>query len=394
MYELTQTSGLPGIIHSSENAAMLFPSLRETFNDYNGCESPVVLSYNEWDPLEEVIVGRADYACVPEWHPTLAATIPKRHWPWFKTNGGKPFPSEIVWGAAEELDNFAELLEKEGVKVRRPAPVPWEKVFSTPHFGPICGLYGAMPRDCLLVIGDEIIEAPMAWRHRHFETHAYRPLIKEYFAAGAKWTAAPKPELADSFYNCDIADDAYNVNAGLSVISESEPVFDAADFCRIGRDIFAQVSQVTNYFGISWLARQLPSDFRIHILKFNDPNAMHIDASFVPLAPGRLLINPSRVNQSMLPPMFKDWEILQAPEPVVPDDYPFYFTSKWLSLNVLSLDERRVVVEAEEKPMIDFLTQKGFDPIPLPFRRFGKLGGGFHCATCDVRRRGSLQSYF
>ena len=48
-----------------------------------------------------------------------------------------------------------------------------------------------MPRDFLLVIGDELIEAPMAWRSRFFEYRAYRPLLKQYFRQGANWTTAP-----------------------------------------------------------------------------------------------------------------------------------------------------------------------------------------------------------
>lgn len=62
-------------------------------------------------------------------------------------------------------------------------------------------MYAAMPRDILLVIGNEIIEAPMAWRSRFFEYRAYRPLIKEYFRKGAKWTTAPKPTMSDELYD-------------------------------------------------------------------------------------------------------------------------------------------------------------------------------------------------
>ena len=62
-------------------------------------------------------------------------------------------------------------------------------------------MYAAMPRDILIVVGDEIIEAPMAWRSRFFEYRAYRPLLKEYFKRGAKWTTAPKPLLSDDLYD-------------------------------------------------------------------------------------------------------------------------------------------------------------------------------------------------
>lgn len=63
------------------------------------------------------------------------------------------------------------------------------------------GMYAAMPRDILLVVGNEIIEAPMAWRARFFEYRAYRRIIKDYFSRGAKWTTAPKPTMADELYD-------------------------------------------------------------------------------------------------------------------------------------------------------------------------------------------------
>lgn len=74
------------------------------------------------------------------------------------------------------------------------------QVYKTPDFQS-SGLYAAMPRDILLVVGDEIIEAPMAWRSRFFEYRAYRSLLKEYFRGGAKWTTAPKPLMSDDLYD-------------------------------------------------------------------------------------------------------------------------------------------------------------------------------------------------
>ena len=62
-------------------------------------------------------------------------------------------------------------------------------------------MYAAMPRDIIMAIGDEIIEAPMAWRARFFEYRAYRRIIKDYFRQGAKWTTAPKPQMSDELYD-------------------------------------------------------------------------------------------------------------------------------------------------------------------------------------------------
>ena len=69
-------------------------------------------------------------------------------------------------------------------------------------------------------------------------------------------------------------------------------------------------------------------------------------------------------------------------------------TSAWISLNVLMLDEKRVIVEEKQRPLIKMLEAHGFEPIPCAFTDYLPFGGAFHCATLDVRRRGSLQSYF
>jgi glycine amidinotransferase len=63
-------------------------------------------------------------------------------------------------------------------------------------------------------------------------------------------------------------------------------------------------------------------------------------------------------------------------------------------VNVLSLDERRVVVEKNQVSLQKALRDWGFEPIPCSFLSYAVFGGAFHCATLDVRRRGELQSYF
>ena len=84
------------------------------------------------------------------------------------------------------MDNLAKILESEGVIVRRPEILEgdFSQPYNTPDFKSKGGLYAAMPRDILIVIGNEIIEAPMAWRSRYFEFRPYRKLIKEYFHKG------------------------------------------------------------------------------------------------------------------------------------------------------------------------------------------------------------------
>lgn len=350
-----------------------------------------VLSFNEWDPLEEVIVGIIEGAAIPEWHIALEATMPKENTLFFTEQGGKSFPEEYIELAAEELEGLVNALEKEGITVKRPTPINHCNPFSTTHWQSRGGLYSIMPRDILIVIGDIIIEAPMCWRSRYFEFDAYRSLLKEYFNKGAKWLAAPKPQLLDELYNANF-DRVDPQRSSNFAITEFEPVFDAADFIRCGKDIFAQKSHVTNQMGIDWLARHIGDNYKVHVIEVNDSSAMHIDASFMPLAPGKLLINPHRIKK--IPPMFADWEIRYAPEPLLPSSHRMFMSSAWVSMNVLMLNEKKVVVEKHEQPLIDMLSHWGFEILPLDFRNVMRFGGAFHCVTCDIRRRGTLQSYF
>jgi glycine amidinotransferase len=307
---------------------------------------------------------------------------------------GFRYPKWMVRLAKRELDGFIHILESEGIVVQRPDQVDFERKYHSPHWSSR-GFSTACPRDAFLVIGDEIIETPTCWRSRYFEARAYRSLFKEYFLKGARWTAAPKPELTDELFECD--GHAWgSPELPRFAVNEFEPVFDAADFVRCGRDLFVTRSNVTNRMGIEWLRRHLGSGFRIHELQSRAPEPMHIDTTFMPLAPGKVLVNPDFIDVARLPPILKSWEVLVAPRPDPVDGIMSRLSmcSAWLSLNVLMLDEERVVVDPSQVTLIRALKDWGFKPIPCPFLSYGAFGGSFHCATLDVRRRGELSSYF
>lgn len=354
-----------------------------------------VWSCNEWDPLEEVIVGDVRGAIVPPWEDVaLRATTPEHARWFFEKYGGQPFPEEMIEAAAKELDNLAKVLTDLGVVVKRSTPIDFSQTYKTPWWSSK-GLYAAMPRDVMMVIGDIIVEAPMAWRTRYFEIYAFRELIQDYFKKGARWLCAPKASMKDSFYNPDYNPAEPTINGVRQfVVSENEVAFDAADFVRFGKDILVQKSNVTNSLGIEWVRRHIGSEFTIHEVEFDDENPMHIDTTIVPLCPGKLLINPSWVRRESLPAMFSSWEIIEAPAPTKPYDSALYFSSDWLTMNFINVDEKTIIVEENEKPLIDLLNSHGFTTIPVPFRNFYPFGGSFHCATADIRRRGELKSYF
>jgi len=354
-----------------------------------------VNSHNEWDPLEEIIVGRLEGSTIPSDHPVVTCNIPGMAARAQSLAAGFRFPKFMIEPAQQELDGFVALLESLGVTVTRPDAVNHKAKFSTPHWSSR-GFCNSCPRDSMLVFGNEILETPMAWPCRYFETHSYREILKDYFRRGARWTSAPKPQLTDELFdpNFTLPEKGEEIRY---ILTEFEPVFDAADFFRCGRDIFVTRSNVTNAMGIDWLRRHLGEGYRIHEIKSRCPNPMHIDTTILPLGPGRLLINPEYINPDELPDILKKWDILVAPEPDPINDRILAITSmcgKWLSMNILMIDEKRVIVDPHHSNMMRQMEKWGYEPIPCSFLHYAAFGGAFHCATLDVRRRGTLESYF
>ena len=110
---------------------------------------PIVCSWNEWDPLEEVIVGLAGGSAVPPLRPAEESKI--FHMPNTLGAAGPRDPAKIA-AAAAELDGFAKILEAHGVKVRRPREEE-NKGFETPYFSTEHMNGWTCPRDVLTVRG-------------------------------------------------------------------------------------------------------------------------------------------------------------------------------------------------------------------------------------------------
>ena len=70
------------------------------------------------------------------------------------------------------------------------------------------------------------------------------------------------------------------------------------------------------------------------------------------------------------------WQVVEAPNPVIPDSHPLWMSSKWLSMNVLMLDSKRVVVEAQEEPIHKMFEKLGIKCIKV------------RCTMCPPRTAG------
>jgi N-dimethylarginine dimethylaminohydrolase len=346
----------------------------------------LVWSCNEWDPLEEVIVGNPLQARFPTADPsTRVAEFPDR--PLREIPQG-PFPQRIIEETEEDLSAFIAILEGLGVTVRRPETWPHEARFSTIHWESR-GYYNYCPRDLLLVIADRIIETPNVMRSRALESFSYRGLLVDYLKSGAKWFGAPKPMLLDSLFDVDLE---------RPVPREDEPAFDAANVLRFGEDLLYLVSGTGNALGGRWLQTILGDPFRVHLLQ-DVYFGSHIDSTFAALRPGLVLCNPARIDDATLPGILRQWDVVYSPPMENTDRYDAEYLSQcigsdWIDMNVFSINPGLVVVDRDQTALIRLLEAKGLDVIPLKLRHSRMLGGGFHCVTLDVRRRGPLQRYF
>jgi scyllo-inosamine-4-phosphate amidinotransferase 1 len=340
--------------------------------------------HNEWDPLEEIIVGTAVNAQVPVKDKGLFAIEYRKYYNNMDEIPSGKYSQKIIEETEEDLQELVSVFEKLGIIVRRPQITDHTSRFSTPDWQSD-GLYNYCPRDLLLTVGDMIIETPMTLRCRFLETFAYKDILIEYMKSGAKWISAPKPRLKDNIYNLS--------DPSKTALNNHEPVFDAANVLRIGKDLLYLLSNTGNELGCQWLQNVLGDNYRVHPC-YNLYEEAHIDSTVTLLKPGLVLLNPERVNENNMPEIFKNWNIIWAPEMV---DTGFIgkkpYASVWVGLNLLMVNPNLAIIDERQVRLIKTIEKHKIDVIPLQLRHSRTLGGGFHCVTLDVRRKGIFEDY-
>ncbi|MFC4564852.1 glycine amidinotransferase [Nocardiopsis mangrovi] len=373
-----------------------------------------VNSYDEWSPLEEVIVGSGasyeghdlDVSFKLFFHDEAYSAF---YYPSYGPGAGAASPrsrgvkARYVEELGEDLHDFATALRQMSVTVHRPMPLSGVDAFRTPSWE-ATGVPALNVRDQVLILGDEIIETPPQVRARYFENDLLKPVFYDYLRRGARWTAMPRPIMTDRSF-----DTSYVSGQGTPALQEIgdpaaspydvgfEMMFDAAQCVRFGRDVIVNVSTENHRLAVRWLRRHCGDRFRFHVLdRFADN---HIDSLVLPLRPGTLLLRNPAVAEA-LPEPLRRWDRIYAPEPTE-NIFPRYeeddlvLTSKYIDLNVLSVDENTVIANAQFPELVTTLERHGFTVVPLRHRHRRLFGGGFHCFTLDTVRRGSApQDYF
>ena len=305
----------------------------------------MISSWNEYDPLKRIIVGDATHANWPVHDPVFRAEEQNTLWKETPLPSG-PVPQWIIDETNRDLQRLCTILTVHGVEVERP---------STMNFQVHDGLYNYCPRDRFIVHGGIMIDTAMMYPCRDMEYQCYM----------------------------DFLDEAEHIihmprNAGM--------VLDAANILRVAKDKWLFLESASgNRAAYDWLCKQVP-DVGIELCNFYA--GVHIDSTIVALNEDCFVVNGSRIpGIEQLPRHLKGKEVLFVNE-VVPQSFHEYpYASKWIALNMLSIDPKTVIVDSKQADLIAVLEDHfGMKVIPLELRHSRTLGGGFHCVTLDLIR--------
>jgi len=364
----------------------------------NAPETRGVNVHTEWAPLQEVIVGSCVNFNMQGIDRTFRFLYDNRDGKHADRNTPHQIERRYIDERQEDLDMLQNLLEREGVVVKRPARLDKIQQIRTPDFDSYTTGCDS-PRDMYFCIGNEIIETPPTNRKRYFEHALLRGIFMEYFRKGARWVVAPRPSLNEASLDMGYWKDKVGepVRSPTEIEPSFEIAFDAANCLKFGRDIVMNVGTKNHELGATWLQRHLGEDYRVHPIRLCDS---HIDGHIVPISPGTLLVNEGAMHNiySQLPRELQSWNRIPILDKATNFDYPDghlqMATNVGMSVNVLSLDEKRIIIRDTATLTIEALERAGYEPIPFRLRHSELFGGGIHCATVDVRREDSREDYF
>jgi len=370
--------------------------------------SPTTLaahSFDEWSRLREVVVGRAEHYTAHDVDTSWSLFYFENVTPMLADgSAGRllPIPPQLVDELNEDITGLVDTLTAAGVRVLRPAAPgkdvevasPWWTARATPPLN---------VRDQTIVLGGTIVETAPHIRARVFENDLLKPIFYEYYQAGSNWLSMPRPALSAgsldaAYFSRQDIDVSWATGSETAQPIEGlglEMVFDGAQCIRLGRDVLVNVANANHDLALRWLADNL-QQLRFHRLDAMADN--HIDSIMVPLRPGLMLLR-SPAYRHYLPAAMQSWDIIYPPPMTQPEpdycDFGFVIptASRYIDINVLSIDEDTVVVNSHYPELIKELEQRGFTVLPVQHRHRRLFGGGFHCFTLDTVRDGGCEDY-
>jgi hypothetical protein len=339
-------------------------------------------SYTSWQPLEEVIVGRA-YS--PD------------YFDFIENAQVRDQLQQILLETEEDLANLQRTIEKFGARVRRPDLPNRDRFIQSQIHGSGAPLPPLTPRDWQITLGDKLL--------RVLAIQELDSVCQEYASSGGAVINPHGPTGWDP--NC--------ILNGAS----------ASCIVRVGRDVFFDNSDFLKPEQTRWIVDNvLGPEYRIHEAVTDG----HGDAVFAILKPGVLLSSKHDVNLDLARD-FPGWDVCkiwdssiwaamevgkfkyeqspgawyvqgQTPTPEFTQFVDTYLT-KWtgfvaetvFDVNCLVLDESHVIFSAYNKEVFDYCRKHRIEPIISELRHSYFWDGGISCCTQDIRRRGGLETY-
>lgn len=353
--------------------------------------------HSEWGPLREVVVGsvfnvsshNVDLSFKVFFHDNVKDVLLQK---------SITLQTKLIEERQADLDQLAHVLTNLGIKVMRPQELSQVKKFTTPHFEDHTSP-SDNPRDQVLILGNRIIETPSIWRKRFFENDLLKKIFYPYFHAGSPWISAPRPTMRDESYDLSYSKNNLNISDELHSNqnpSEFEIMFDAAQCLKFGKDIVMNVSNENHRMGMKWLQGVIGDVYRIHPVHLTDH---HIDSMFMPIAPGKMLVNTGSMKSkmSLLPKALQSWEMIPVEIESV-GDYKLNLASRDIYTNVLPIGPNKIIIfnesETPDKSFTSVLDRHKVEYIHVRLRHARLFGGGAHCVTLDLVRDEKLEDYF
>jgi len=321
-------------------------------------------SQNEWDPLRKVIVGVADYACVPKLDRSMRCV----NYPGNTENEIPPsgqYPEQVIEEANQDLEKLVALLQRSGIEVVRPQKAK-------------AGYNNLCPRDILFAYKKQAFASPVPLLARKDDWGNFAGAFK-----------SGELKILPTSYESELYDTNAIGNPDLLGLTEKYPAFDASNILKADNQLLYLVSNTGNRAGADVLRKLYKRSSKVFLLE--DVNSYrHINKTIAFLRDGLLMVNPFKISdhRAQLPAPFNTWDCIYAPEPVDIGHFPGYcHGSAWINLNVLSLDPQTVVLEQNQRETQAALKKHGIKSIMMPMRHSRTLGGSFHSVTLDLKRK-------
>jgi scyllo-inosamine-4-phosphate amidinotransferase 1 len=295
-----------------------------------------ILSSNEWDPLKSIIVGSATNANWPVNCPDFRKLEQTTKWKETPLPSG-PVHEQIISEANEDLKYLADFLTSCGINVLRPRDIDFQDKD---------GFYNYCPRDRLLVVDTQIIDAPMVHACRQMEIEAYDFLDHFYVKPLGRW--------------------------------------DAANVCRLNDDLLYLISDSGDMEGYNWLKDYFSLSKQVHAVTCY--GGVHIDSTISPVREGLVVLNGNRINEDNMPEPFKKWDKIYIHECEHQDFINYPYASNWIGINFLVVDPSSIVCDPKQENLRRQLDKYSVDSHGINLRHSRTLGGGHHCVTLDLHR--------